>query len=345
MSKKISFSSLLILFVLSTFGQLQLTYEDNAYLKSDYQPFILTQNVEEGNAGPDQVWDFSQLTKIGEINSYMSEAAQSSYSVLYPAANVVLRENATDFFFKVGPSGIEEYGNSNENVTIKYDKPILKFPFPFVYGASVSGTYSGHIAGTPEIQIGGPYSSHADGYGTLILPGNVVVKDVLRVRFTRGSNDSPNGETVVFRWYARNSDPILRYPLLSVTKVESPAKSYVYRVAYYAYSERLTNATGTEKIINAQEYTSDKSQNYNISIFPNPFIERAKIEYSLPVDAKVTLLVTDNLGRVVETLVDSKQAAGKHSASIKGDGQFVYFVTLVVDGNVISSKKVIHLNQ
>jgi hypothetical protein len=344
MNKALAITFYLTVLVITAFGQLQLSYEDNAYLNSDFQPFILTQNVDEGLAGPNQVWDFSQLVKTGEIKSYMSEARQSPANIWYPKANIVLRENTADFFFKVSSSGIEEYGVKDGNFAITYDKPIVKFPFPFVYGSSISGTYSGQVVDKPEEKIAGAYSTQADGYGTLILPGNVVIKDVLRIRFVR-SNDKANGETVIFRWYARNSDPIVRYPLLSITKFESSEKSYVYRVAYYANCDQLINSTKIVTIDPVREFTSPKSENYNLTIYPNPFIENAKIEYNLPKDAIVKVLATDNLGRNLETLSDSRQNAGKHTLTYSGKGTFVSYITFFVDGEMVCSKKIIHLNK
>ncbi|MDI6765535.1 MAG: S8 family serine peptidase [Bacteroidota bacterium] len=65
--------------------------------------------------------------------------------------------------------------------------------------------------------------------------------------------------------------------------------------------------------------------------YPNPFNPVTRIEYSLPVDAQVTLKIYDILGREVATLVNEIQDAGFKSvewdASGMGSGIFFYKLT------------------
>ena len=53
----------------------------------------------------------------------------------------------------------------------------------------------------------------------------------------------------------------------------------------------------------------DISQNY-----PNPFNARTAIEYSLPQDSHVRIVIYNLLGQNIETLVDQNQPAGSHLA-------------------------------
>jgi hypothetical protein len=65
------------------------------------------------------------------------------------------------------------------------------------------------------------------------------------------------------------------------------------------------------------------SQNY-----PNPFNPTTVIKYSITKEAKVTLKVFDVLGRVVETLVNTKQAANSYEVSFNASklasGVYIY---------------------
>lgn len=50
--------------------------------------------------------------------------------------------------------------------------------------------------------------------------------------------------------------------------------------------------------------------------FPNPFNPSTTITFSVPVDSPVRLTVTDLTGRVVRTLVDSRQSAGTYRVNV-----------------------------
>ena len=53
-----------------------------------------------------------------------------------------------------------------------------------------------------------------------------------------------------------------------------------------------------------------------VSNYPNPFRQRATIEYRVPVPGHVRLTVYDVLGRELAVLVDERQSAGSHSAKL-----------------------------
>jgi hypothetical protein len=322
-------------------AQTTLTFDDNAYLSADQHPFIITNNVSEGPAGMDQVWDFSNLTPAGKMTSYMFASKGYENSYLYPDANMVLKENDMSYFYKVTPAGMEEYGNSTGKFSVIYDQPIVKFPFPFSYGSSCTGTYSGKISGSVTGDIKGTYSSTADGYGTLILPGNIRINDVLRVKSVRTNDNSPSS-TITFRWYAKNSDPVLRYPLLSITLSEAKGVTKPYKVAYYANAAQLVPAQSSSSS-SKEEFVSEQANTYDLKISPNPFMDKTAISYTLPAEAKATLEIFDSQGKLVEKLNDAKQTTGSYSYTFEGNGQLVYFVRLSVDKKVVCTRKIVQL--
>ena len=79
------------------------------------------------------------------------------------------------------------------------------------------------------------------------------------------------------------------------------------------------------------------SQNY-----PNPFNPSTNIRYDLPKNGFVKLVVFDELGREIETLVNEKQTAGTYEATFNASvyPSGVYFYTLTTD-NFNETKKMI----
>jgi hypothetical protein len=76
--------------------------------------------------------------------------------------------------------------------------------------------------------------------------------------------------------------------------------------------------------------TYSLSQNY-----PNPFNPSTTISYQLPTASHVVLKVYDVLGRLVETLIDSKQIQGIYSVKFDGSkfASGVYFYRINISGN------------
>jgi hypothetical protein len=79
------------------------------------------------------------------------------------------------------------------------------------------------------------------------------------------------------------------------------------------------------------------SQNY-----PNPFNPSTNIRYDLPKNGFVKLVVFDELGREIETLVNEKQTAGTYEATFNASqySSGVYFYKLTTD-NFTETKKML----
>ena len=75
---------------------------------------------------------------------------------------------------------------------------------------------------------------------------------------------------------------------------------------------------------------SNQQYDFSISCYPNPFKDETVISYVLPISGKVTILLTDILGRENETLVNAEQTAGRHKVIIDGKNKQagIYFYTI-----------------
>jgi glucose/arabinose dehydrogenase len=88
----------------------------------------------------------------------------------------------------------------------------------------------------------------------------------------------------------------------------------------------------------------------HLSVRPNPFPSNTTVEYSVSIEARVTLDVFDVRGRRVTTLVDRHDAAGDHVAAWDGRDAAgrsvpsgVYFCRLWVDGAARAERRIILL--
>lgn len=127
----------------------------------------------------------------------------------------------------------------------------------------------------------------------------------------------------------------------------NPDTKYFWRVkalsgnGFSQFSEIWSFIVGTLTSVNKATipHTFSLSQNY-----PNPFNPTTVINYALPKRSHVTLIIYDDLGRKVETLVDHEQNAGNYSvdfnASRLPSGAYFYRIQA---GNFNLTKKLLLL--
>ncbi len=80
---------------------------------------------------------------------------------------------------------------------------------------------------------------------------------------------------------------------------------------------------------------------FNISkVYPEPFSKFVNIEFTVPQESRILLHIYDASGRLIKTLINSKQSAGRHSVKWNGTvnggkkaASGVYFCQLIVNGS------------
>jgi hypothetical protein len=108
---------------------------------------------------------------------------------------------------------------------------------------------------------------------------------------------------------------------------------------FLALKIRQDVSAGIEEVKNNMPTAFTLSQNY-----PNPCNPSTVISYQLPTNTLVTLKVYDELGRIVRTLVEERQAAGTHSVTFNASNlsSGVYFYRLTA-GIFVQTKKLMLL--
>jgi hypothetical protein len=326
----------------SSFSQFMMTYKSHGILIGDAHDYILTEMIEEGPAGAGQTWDFSgmkQLKEGGNLTSNMLDPIGFEHSSKIPAANTIIEEFGNKFYFNVDNNKIEHFGlvTSNE-VVFHYTKPIVKMQYPFTYGDSFTGSFEGkYTTSNNSRDLKGTYNVEADGYGKLILPGNVELSNVMRVKSTRKKEYTSHWvSTVTYRWYV----PEVRYPVLVIIKQLTSSTEKTIKAAYYKDAGSIES---DPSILAVDEFSGHQ----DLKVYPNPFENFVHLQYKVEKEAKVNIAIFDESGKKVKTVVDNlNKPAGLHDVTLnaKEDGlvQGTYFVRFAI-GNKLYTEKMVSI--
>jgi hypothetical protein len=238
---------------------------------------------------------------------------------------------------------------------------ILKRPAPG-NDWTASGTY---IAGTGTNNDPTAWRSALVGFSQFAFGGNSVDNPFggpLPVELSSFSSSS-NGRNVNLSWSTsneqnnsgfqierlNNNDKTNQWFVLSFVKGKNnnnSLNSYSYsdnnlQSGKYSYRLKQVDYNGAYKYYSLNNIIEiglpaklNLSQNY-----PNPFNPTTKIDYSLPFDSKVTLLLYDILGREVKKVINEQQTAGFYTVEINTNNlaSGIYIYKLAVNSNGANS--------
>jgi hypothetical protein len=76
------------------------------------------------------------------------------------------------------------------------------------------------------------------------------------------------------------------------------------------------------------------------NVYPNPFNTSTTINFSIPTDGQVTIIITNNLGEMVQKVADGKYLSGDHQITLNVDElkNGIYFCKLQFGDSVILTK-------
>jgi len=116
--------------------------------------------------------------------------------------------------------------------------------------------------------------------------------------------------------------------------------SYNYRLKQIDYNGNFSYYDLQNEVVIGVPEKFSLWQNY-----PNPFNPNTVISYQLPVSNFTSLKVYDALGKEVATLVNQIQNAGYYAIDFAGSNfsSGAYFYRLIVDGNIIDTKRMVLL--
>ena len=345
---KTSLFTLFLIFL--SFGlpaQTILTYPNNAFVAGDSFTYQEIQFSDPGNAGPNQIWDFSKVQFTGKSPVSAIQTANLPRMEGAGDYNLSLLENGYDYFMNSSENGLEEHGYSNPDLklTLKYSDPVVKMKYPFAYGAQFTDHFIGiaYYSETNTIDFFGDNVVSADAFGTLILPDRVI-DNTLRVKSTKtGLQVNMCGTTNIsitkYNWYATG----YRYPVVSISIVEntpSVGAAQIIKTAYLTTQQPTkSGSTGGTNIASKLIENPPVS----VSISPNPFTDQLTYNYFLNEQMSVSIELYNISGKNMAWIVKEQQQplglqTGEVIASRYGLTPGVYFLRFTFDKQVVISK-------
>jgi hypothetical protein len=316
------------------FAQVKLTKETHGFLSGDDHNCQKVDFQNPGNAGQNQVWDYSKAVVLENITNSHS-AIESNFD---GEGNVkAVRNDNLNFFFKITANANEYWGYRVGNTVYKLIDPIVKTKYPQEYGTQFEGKYSGVVTidGTDYSKpFEGTYSTHADATGTILLPDDVVLP-ALRVRTTESTGTR---ELVKYLWYTQD----VKFPIFVTFEDYSIDKGGA-KTLNYTESYLNTNLKNPGSVTGIKQIAG----NVTYQISPNPFTEEINLNYTLPEATNVNIELFDIKGAKVATLVSNEIQTGAVSVS-KNVAQHtstpgVYMLKIKI-GNKTYTEKIVKKN-
>jgi hypothetical protein len=336
MKNIISISTFLILFSIGLNAQITLTYENHSLVPDYTHKTQYVENVSPGSSGENQIWDFTNFACNKLKTTEIYNASETKDNNKFPMANIAVLDDNNYFYFKIDEFSNEYYGLITSNAVITFEKPIIKMVYPFTYGDKVEGDFFGEGLYYGELisNVSGTYEVSSDAYGTLLLPNNVSVENVLRVKSVNHIFETACETTEIinekYLWYSADS----RLPIMVViinTKITGN-NTTVTNNGYYNENAFQTHL---------EQANSDLLE-YSLNIYPNPFVDIVNISYNIEKEADVSVEIFNSLGQKIETLVKNEKQIGfksiNYNVNKKAFAVGNYFVKIIIDDKIITKK-------
>ena len=280
------------------YSQITMTKVSHGFFSGNSHECQAVEYQSPGESGKNCVWDFSEAVFINDSKSVSNISDEYSESGAIKAD----RNDGCQFFFKTTENTNEFWGYQADNTTFLLKEPIVKVKYPQTFNTQFSGKFSGTMSfegSDYSREIEGTYSTHADGIGTIILPGNESMT-ALRVKTTE---DYGSFERVKYLWYAQN----IRFPLFITFEDYSIYEDGTKRLSSYSsfLNVKAKNPGPTKSILT----------DFSYQVFPNPFRENIHLSYTLPEESLVTIELFASGGAKLTTLVSNQKQKGTQSIS------------------------------
>jgi len=319
-------------------AQITLTYENHALQSNVLHSTQYVENVAQGPDGANQIWDFTDFACNKIKTTELLSAENTKNYNNFPSANLAITDDDNFFYFNVNKNVNEYLGLITPDAIISFDKPIIKMVYPFTYGDEVSGDFAGEglYYGDVISNIYGDYTVKADAYGTLLLPNNVSIQNVLRVKSVNHIFETVCQTTEFinekYLWYSEDN----RLPIMVVV-IDKKIVGGVETLTNYGYYSEDAFETNLEQ-------TNTNISEFSVKTYPNPFTDFINVSYDIDTETNVTVEIYNPIGQKIETLVDNQIQEGyqliNYNVNNKSFAIGSYYVRIQIGENIIMKKMI-----
>ncbi|MBX7108046.1 MAG: T9SS type A sorting domain-containing protein [Chitinophagales bacterium] len=293
-----------------------------------------TAGINEGPAGANQTWGFSNLTASGSQYSQSVVAASgTTYASSFPTADLAIDAGGSFSYFDISGSDFLQLGFAASGIVAAYSDPQKVVSFPFTYNTS----FSDNLAATYELNgftnnRTGTVTFLADGYGKLVLPQQTF-NDVLRIKYTENTSDvisigpiNITTTTVITTYYWMM--PGNKNALLSISEIAvTSAGNTVHEKSVSYWPEVVSAGLLTDQVA-------------DIQLFPNPTHDYLQFTATLTQQGSARLSICNVAGQTVKVLDDYAVSPGLFRQALDmGDLESgLYHIKLDVNGRQVAAK-------
>ncbi|MDR3183978.1 MAG: T9SS type A sorting domain-containing protein [Prevotellaceae bacterium] len=316
---------------LAGFSQAVMTYESHGLKPGTVNRMQQTNYIAPGTGGENVVWDFSAA-----IPQQSAEGAHETIDGVYDNHTIVTGTTGTKFSYNCDSRGNVYEGFQDSVRTVAYDRPITKIAYPFTYGSRLSGGFDGRSLfrqANLETKMRGTYSSEADAFGTLILPTQQELTNVLRVKtvekYVEETCSNVEIEVEKYIWYVQE----YRYPVFVTWDI-----SYTYQdgqtahsqTSFYTLADIYQPADTPVYTYTAEQQSARKAPEITHHVYPNPFNAYFNLTYTLDEPTVVNIALYSLSGALVRDIVNSRTQNGIHHVtySVGNEPTGVYYLRL-----------------
>lgn len=325
----------IVFYQCSTYAQLVLTEANNKPIVGDKIERQAIEGLYCDTEGDNILWDFS--------NCVLQEETFPLY-IASDSLGFRCKENGLRTYYLRSKNHLLKRAYHSRQETMNYQNPPIVMSFPFCYGDSISSSFWGEgvFCDSYKISHNGTKTIIADAKGSILLPGNKIIKEVLRVHTITSNNILMEGmdtnliDTATakqelsedYLWYAKGC----RYPILEyhINKSYGNGKQVGELSKAYCYlpDSIMDKSVSYEKKTNPIKYKISQTGNSII------------VSYSTPTDATVLFTIASITGIVYQSKSYTCKKGEEYNVSFNCNGypSNGYVMYINVNGIIKSEK-------